>query len=111
MGRTLEYGMELADAHPDLGGRRLSLYVHPREDTILIQAEIAQQSESQLWDYGVWRGAAYWLVHPVGCTVGDPYPVAAGTLEVRFQCPPGVNIRELVARNRSTLQQGIPLRP
>lgn len=118
--RSASYGMELADAQPIVDGKAYRLYIHPREDTILMQRPmltgmgqgavrgatfgLVQAGEA----YDPWKRAAVEFLHPVGCEVTDVYPLGGqtGTWEARFKCPADVDIRALAAAERSELRAG-----
>lgn len=121
--RLTTYGGELADARTSVDGRNYSLYVHPSDDTILIQrgfgAAMGQAMVEGLTlnavnmtePKPVWRRAAEWLTDPAGCVVDDVYPLENISWEAPFTCPDDVDLRALVAAQRDTLREGVPLRP
>lgn len=121
MARLSSYGTDLADAKTRVDGREYALSVHPIEDTILIQrgfGALMGQSVVEGATFGVvnfqepmpiWRSAAQWLVEPVGCRIVEIYELERSSFEARYECPPGVDLRRLVADNRTSLRAGQPL--
>lgn len=117
------YGNEMADAKTRVGNREFSLYVHPTDDTILVQRGFGAamgQSVLEGATFGainmqepkpIWKAAAEWLASPLNCTVTDAYELERISWEAPFECPVGVSLREAVTRNRETLRQGTPLSP
>lgn len=117
------YGGERADALTEVDGRKYSLFVHPADDTVLIQRGLGAalgQAVAEGATFGavsmqepkpVWRRAADWLLNPVGCMTTDVYELERISWEAPFVCPQGVDIRKLVQDNRSTLREGQPLAP
>lgn len=117
------YGNERADALTDVDGRKYSLFVHPTDDTILVQRGLGGalgQAVAEGATLGavsmqepkpIWRRAADWLLNPVGCATTDVYELERISWEAPFTCPAGVDIRRLVQDNRTTLRQGQPLAP
>lgn len=109
--RSASYGMQM---HPSTvvldDGRNYRVYVHPTEDTILLQRPIlkgmgqaavrgatfhlAQPGEA----YDPWKRAAAMFIEPLGCKVTDVYSLGGdtGTWEARYTCPKGVDLRALV---------------
>lgn len=125
MGRTVSYGTERADAVTTIEGRRYNLYVHPTDDTILMQRPIATGAGQAFvsgatmgianpgFDERQWKAAAEHFVAPLKCEIGDVYLLGknSGTWEARFECPAGVDLRDMVIRQRGMLRQGWPLKP
>lgn len=110
-GRLLSYGTNLASARPQFGGRTLSVYVHPHEDVFLVQASLRQVGEAESWGADVFRAAAIYLIRPVGCAAGRATLLTGGSWEVPFTCPPGVNMRALLAAQHASVIAGQPLHP
>jgi len=115
------YGYELADAKTVVDGRAYSLYVHPTDDTILVQRAAGAAMGQAIIEgstFGAidmtepkpfWKRAAEWLANPLNCAVTDAYMLEGISWEAPFTCPAGVDIRAEVAANRETLRQGTPL--
>lgn len=117
------YGMKLADANIRVDGTTFALHVHPTEDTILVQRGFGAAMGNAFVEgatFGavrpqepkpVWQRAAEWLTGPAGCTVTDVYELENISWEATYTCPSGVDLRAIVAANRSALRQGQPLPP
>lgn len=108
--RLMSYGVELSDAKvllPD--GGAFSVYVHPKDPTILIENRIAQSGRAQSYDIGIWRSAAESFVKPIGCGISEVKNISAGAWEAAYACPPGVDLRGLAMAQRRELQGGAPL--
>lgn len=115
------YGMDLADANTSVDGRRYSLYVHPRDKTVMAQrgmGAVIGQSAIEGFTLGavsmqepmpIWRSAMNWLLEPAGCTILSIYELERTSFEAEYQCPEGVDLRRLVMENRATLRDGQPL--
>ena len=70
--RSMSYGTELADASPTIEGRRYSIYVHPTDQTILLQRPVGTSVGQSFVGgltlgiaepgtaYGPWKAAAMW---------------------------------------------------
>jgi len=124
MNRTMSYGMELGDAKPVIDGRTYNIYVHPTDNTLLLQRTIANAAGVGLVEgatFGLaqpnnvharWRRAAEEFLRPVGCEAVEVYALdQASSWEATFKCPEGVDLRGLVAAQRSALRNGAPLHP
>jgi hypothetical protein len=123
--RSASYGLELADAQPIIDGRPYRIYVHPYEDTILLQRPILTGMAQGFVRgatfhtvgageaYDPWKQAAKEFLSPIGCEATDVYSLGgdAGTWEARFKCPPSVDLRALVKAQRAELRAGAPLHP
>lgn len=121
--RSASYGMELADAQPVVDGRAYRIYVHPQDETMLIQRPVMTSLGKSFVTgatlhianpgaaYGPWKQAADAFLAPVGCKATDVYSLGGDTQtwEAKFQCPPGVDLRKLVRDERQSLRAGAPL--
>ena len=108
-GRLLSYGGQLSDASVRLGPAQFSVYVHPSDDTLLIQRAISQTSST---DGAALIGiVAEQFLEPVGCTHGPAASIAAGSWEVPFDCPDSIDLRSLVADQRQNLRAGASIQP
>ncbi len=106
-GRLLSYGTELGDAVVRMGPAAFSVYVHPTDDTLLIQRGTAQTSAA---DGPVIIGlVADQFLAPTGCTSSSPTLLTAGSWEAGFQCPAGVDLRALAASQRVALRAAQPI--
>lgn len=120
--RTLSYGTDWADAIYSVQGQRFEMYAHETDPTLLLTVSIgnaAAQGAIQGVTLGIaetspayqrWKAAAQWVVAPVGCTVEDLRPLDMETTwEFAYRCPPGVDLRALIAAQREQLRNGVPL--
>lgn len=108
-GRMLSYGSEMSDAVVRMGPAAFSVYIHPKDDALMIQRRISQTSNSDGPE--LISIAAQTFLDPVGCSAGSTVPLGPGTWETRFICPSSVDIRALAHQQRSALQSGAPLHP
>lgn len=108
-GRLLSYGGELSDAVVRMGPAAFSVYVHPTDDTLLIQRRIAQTSSDD--GAALIRIVATQFLAPVECSVGNVSLITFGSWEASFSCPPDVDLRALVQQQRAALSAGTPLHP
>lgn len=122
LSRTASYGNRLADAKTSVNGRAYSLWMHPTDDSILVQRGFgAAMGQSVVTGLSLnslnltepkfyWRRAAETLTAPAGCTVTDVYSLDNRiTWEAPFSCPPGVDLRAIVFKQRDQLRRGEPL--
>lgn len=98
-------------ARPAFNAYRTTVYVHPREDMLMIQPAMGQIGDATSWPDNVFRAAATYLIRPVGCTVGEPVRIGGGTYEAPFTCPAGVDLRALLRSQRDAVIAGAPLHP
>lgn len=108
-GRLLSYGGELSDAVVRMGPAAFSVYVHPKDDTLLIQRRMMQTSNTDGPE--LIRIAASQFLAPVECTASNVALIGPGSWEASFACPLGVDLRSLVRDQRTALQAGAPLHP
>ena len=124
LGRMNEYGKHLADAKTKVGRDTFSMWVHPKEDSILIQKGFGASMGQSFMEGAslgtahlqarktIWEAAANWLVTPLGCKTTDAYSIDNRiTWEATYTCPAGVDLRGEVASHRTSLRQGVPLTP
>lgn len=122
MSRTASYGTGWADAIYGVYGKRIEMYAHERDSTLLLQVSLGraigqgfiQAATLGLADDGpsfaTWKAAAEWIVEPVGCEVVELKPLMqATTWEVRYRCPAGTDLRAMITAQREQLRRGIPL--
>jgi hypothetical protein len=108
----LSYGWGLSDATVTVGSHTFRIYVHPRDDTLLIQAAMKDMGANpSKWLLREWRTAAETLVTPVGCGISEVRAMArmGASWEATYVCPPGVDLRALIKAQRHDLQQGAQL--
>jgi len=108
-GRLMSYGTDMADALVRMGPAAFSVYVHPADDTLMLQRRMSQTSNSD--GPALITIAAQTFLDPVGCTAGSATPLAPGTWEVPFTCPAAVDIRALAQQQRAALRAGTPIHP
>lgn len=107
--RLFTYGGDLSDAQVRLGPAAFSLYIHPKDDTFLIQRRISQSASRDGAEIN--RIVAETFVRPLGCTVGNVKELTLGSWEVKFSCPSNVDIRRLAQEQRGALATGEPIHP
>lgn len=108
-GRMLSYGTDMADALVRMGPAAFSLYIHPEDETLMIQRRMSQTSNSD--GPALITVAAQTFLDPVRCRAGAATPIAPGTWEVPFSCPAGVDVRALANEQRASLRSGEPIHP
>lgn len=108
-GRLMSYGTDMADALVRMGPAAFSVYVHPADDTLMLQRRMSQTSNSDGPE--LIAIAAQTFLDPVRCTAGSAAALAPGTWEVPFTCPTGVDIRALAQQQRTALRAGTPIHP
>jgi len=108
-GRLLSYGGELADAKVRLGDAEFQVYVHPKDETLLVQRSLGQISGGQDLSFEFQAAAARFLAS-VECRAGNATSISAGSFEVPYECDAGVELPQLVAQQRAALRAGQPLR-
>lgn len=108
-GRLLSYGGQLADGKTRLGQAEFQIYVHPSDQTILIQRSFGQIAGGIDHPHE-FTAAAQQFVAPVGCTVQPSQQISAGSFEAAYRCPDDIDLPSLVAQQRSALRAGQPLR-
>ncbi len=108
--QLMSYGVELSDALVTVDGRRFTVYVHPRDDTLLLQPKMGAgflpNGEEPIY---TWRKVAEQFVAPVGCGISAVKFLTSASWEANYVCPAGVDLRGLVVAQRAQLQQGAPL--
>lgn len=121
--RLTTYTQKAPDARTEVDGKGYNLFVHPVDDTILVQRGVGAamgQSFVEGATFGIvslqepmpiWRRAAEWLVAPVGCTISEIYELERISWEAPFACPDDVDLRQQVRDHQSTLREGQPLPP
>lgn len=119
-------GQMTFDGRLQVDGRTMSLSIHPRDDTLLVQRGIGDSAAAgalQGLTFGVARGwkpdprkidaALALFLQPVGCTASPSREMGAtdSSYEAYFSCRAGVDLRELMASQRDALRRGQALRP
>ena len=112
----LSYGLGLAEAHVSVGDKSFAIYVHSKDNSLLIQPRIAAMASASgigEWFLKDYRAAAEQFLSPVGCGVQEMHVItkAGESWEGTYICPPGVDLRQLVKEQRSQLRAGEALRP
>ncbi|WP_453978584.1 hypothetical protein [Brevundimonas sp. Marseille-Q4549] len=108
-GRMLSYGTDLSDAVVRMGPAAFSIYIHPKDDTLLIQRRMMQTSAHDGPE--LITIAAQTFLDPIGCTAGPSASLGPGSWETTFSCPSSVDIRTLARQQRAALQSGTPIHP
>ncbi|RZI99840.1 MAG: hypothetical protein EON90_09970 [Brevundimonas sp.] len=125
-GRLLSYGNNNAQAQIDVAGRKMNVWSHPTDQTLLIVKTVGRATADAALE-GATLGIAdatrpdvraidasvARFLAPVGCTA---QPVAqlggdAVQFEAAFNCPVGVNLRALMFAQKDGLMRGEALRP
>lgn len=122
MARTASYGTSWADAIYQVYGKRIEMYAHEKDPTLLLQLSVGRvlgQGALEILTFGLaddgpsfatWKAAAEWIVEPVGCEVEELKPLMqANTWEMRYRCPEGVDLRAMIMAQRDLLRRGVPL--
>lgn len=108
-GRILSYGTDLADAKVLLGAAEFQVYVHPTDHSILVQRSLRQIAGGH--DNPVeFRAAGAQFLAPVACETTGIALVAAGSFEITYRCPDGIDLPSVVASQRAALRGGASLR-
>lgn len=108
-GRLLSYGGQTSDATVRLGPATFRVYVHPQDDTLLVQRALSQTTTNDSANLiGI---VSDQFLAPVDCRREAPSLISAGSWEVPFTCPREVNLRALVAEQRDALKDGAPIQP
>ncbi len=120
MGRMMSYGSDWADAKVTVGTREFAIWVHDADRTLLINrnngAAMGQGMMEGLTFGGVngnlpapiWRAAANGVLSTMGCRAVDVYTLDNSvSWEATYECPDGVDPRQLVADRRDAWRQGI----
>ena len=106
MSRINSYGFETADARHNFGGRTFSVYVHPTEDTLLIQPSIADMQASV--SDTVMRLALEDFIKPTDCRITAPVVIAGGSWEAHYTCKTA-DLRRLIQTQKASLVAGSTL--
>lgn len=110
MGRLMSYGTDQAHAQVHVGRAGYNIWVHPSDDTIIVQERFGGAMGGALVE-GFTLGAAETSPHlPIPrhagalflarfeCSVEDAYELEGITTEIAFSCPEGVRPSEVDAR-------------
>jgi len=109
-GSLLSYGWRTAGAEETVDGKHFSIYIHPKDNTILLQPKMGALFHDipAQWPLVVWRQAAEAFVSPIGCGISDVKAMTrtGATWEATYVCPDGVDLRALAESQRSDLKKG-----
>lgn len=111
----MSYGMATADAELVYEGRAFSIYVHPKQDLLMLQPKLSETFKPPIppeWPIGFWRGAAEQFVKPAGCGIPEVHVLSknGATWEASYLCPAGLDLRALILAQRSALKRGSELK-
>lgn len=122
--RLLSYGNNNAQAQIDVQGRRMNVWSHPSEPSLLIVqtvggaasgaalegATLGLAEASRPDPRGLDAAVAKFLL-PVGCTPQPVTQLGGGAIqfEARFTCPVDVDLRSLMFAQKDGLMRGGPL--
>lgn len=121
MSRSMTYGNRMADAKYVADGKAFSVWVHPRDNSILIEGSWGSAAgigalqgltfnTVHTSNFDLWRAGMEAFLAPVGCTGANLRPLDQDIAwEADYSCPDGVDLRALVAAQRSALRDGQPL--
>lgn len=119
--RLLSYGNNNAQAQIEVGGRRMNVWSHPSEPSLLIVQTVGDAAAA-----GAVRGATFGLsegrqpdvrdvdaavarfLAPVGCRAQPATQLGSHAIqfEATFTCPQGVNLRALMFAQKERLMRG-----
>ena len=112
-GSLLSYGFSKSVAHETVEGKHFTLYVHPKDKTILVQPKLVENLHDvpSQWPLVVWRQAAEAFVSPIGCGISDVKVLTrmGASWEATYICPDGVDLRSVAEAQRADLKRGTPL--
>jgi hypothetical protein len=123
-GRLLSYGNNNAQAQIDVAGRKMNVWSHPSDPSILIVQTVggaATQGMVEGATFGLVEGnrpdvrqvdlAVARFLEPVGCTPSPAQPLGSGAIqfEAFYTCPADVNLRQLMFAQKDALMRGEPL--
>ena len=118
IGRINSYGMHLADARVVVGTHHYSVWVHPRDNTLLVERGLGEgvaAATKESFEHRdttdptvYWRAAALAVVGPFGCKIDKVDPVDyRSAWEAAYSCLDGVDIRGLVPSHRAEWRAGL----
>lgn len=109
----LSYGAGVAEAKFSTLSGGFAVYVHPKEDKLLLQRTSFTAETLTSRDIAPWRNAAEVFVQPIGCGISrvEALSVKGQTWEAWYICPDGVDLRALAAAQRQDLRRGRPIHP
>jgi hypothetical protein len=110
----LAYNWAGSDAMIIDTGRSFQIYVHPRQDKLLVQPSMSQALHDVpgRWPLAYFRHAAEAFVAPLGCGISEMDvvgPKAGASWEASYVCPEGVDLRALIREQRRGLKTGAPI--
>lgn len=114
-----------ADAQIGVQGRRLNLWMHPSDPTIMAAMTVGDAAGGgfirgatfglvggfKLDPRAIDAGLAQWLA-PTGCSAEPVRELGSDStnFEARYSCPAGVDLRSVVEGQRASLMQGAAIR-
>lgn len=106
-------------------GRRMNVWVHPREPSVMVAMTVGDAAGGGLIEgltWGLARGfkpdprnidaaLTQWLA-PVGCRASPVVELGSddANFEARYTCREGVDLRQLLTAQRAQLMTGAPIR-
>lgn len=107
----LSYGTGFRDAMVIYDGEKFSIYVHPKDQALLI--EPAMSMLGRKFPLQTYRAVAEQFVAPLNCGIPsvDAITVTGAAWEASYECPAGVNLREIVKAQRASLKRGEAIQP
>lgn len=106
MARTSGYGWHTADARVHYGGRVFSVYVHPRDDTLMVQPSLADTMSRDALSTRIAELVLEEFLQGTSCKVSEPKQITSGTFEASYVCAAGFDLRRAMAAERPELTQG-----
>lgn len=119
-------GQMTFDGRLSVDGRTMSMSIHPRDDTLLVQRSLGDSTAAGAVSgltfglMGGWKPdprkidvALAGFLQPVNCSASPVQEIGNddSSFEAVFRCPAGVDLHALMAQQRASLRRGEPLRP
>lgn len=123
--RLLSYGTNNAQAQITVGDRKMNVWSHPSEPSLLIVQTVGDAAaggaiegatlgfaEARRPDVRAVDAAVSAFLAPVGCTAQPATQLGSGAIqfEARFSCPGDIDLRAMMFAQKDALMRGSPLR-